>query len=84
MERRALRRLGLEVPVIDSEDEARIVELAGIEHLRAVVRAALEQLSAPQRDALRLRVVDELSYKTVADRLGISQQAARARVAFDA
>jgi DNA-directed RNA polymerase specialized sigma24 family protein len=29
---------------------------------------------------VRLRVVDELDYPTVADRLGISEQAARARV----
>ena len=37
--------------------------------------------SAPQREALPLRVVDELPYTDVADSLGISQQAARARVA---
>jgi len=37
-------------------------------------------LPAEQREALQLRVVDELDYPTVADRLGVSEVAARARV----
>jgi RNA polymerase sigma-70 factor (ECF subfamily) len=40
----------------------------------------LETLAPDQREALRLRVVLELDYASVAERLGISQQAARARV----
>jgi RNA polymerase sigma factor (sigma-70 family) len=45
-----------------------------------MVLAALETLAPEQREALRLRVVMELGYPAVAARLGISQQAARARV----
>jgi RNA polymerase sigma-70 factor, ECF subfamily len=41
---------------------------------------ALAALPAAQRDALRLHVVDELPYATVASRLGCSELAARLRV----
>jgi len=37
-------------------------------------------LTPNTRDAVRLRVVDELSYTDLADRLGISEGAARVRV----
>lgn len=80
-EKRMVERMKMQVPEPDSEEIARIVELAGIEHLRTTVRTELERLSAPQRDALELRVVGELPYDEVAQRLGISPQAARARVA---
>jgi RNA polymerase sigma-70 factor (ECF subfamily) len=81
VEKRALQRLGLQAPRFDEEEEARLRDLAEPDGLRAVVRLELERLSAPQREALQLRVVDELPYTDVADSLGISQQAARARVA---
>jgi RNA polymerase sigma-70 factor (ECF subfamily) len=41
---------------------------------------ALEELPEHERDALELRVVDELSYDQVADRLAIRPAAARLRV----
>lgn len=47
---------------------------------RASLAAALEQLPAHERDALELRVVDELAYDQVADRLAIRPAAARLRV----
>jgi RNA polymerase sigma factor (sigma-70 family) len=81
VEKRALQRLGLQAPRFDDEEEARLRDLAGPDDLRAVVRLELERLSAAQRQALQLKVVDELPYTDVADSLGISQQAARARVA---
>lgn len=79
-ERRALRRVGVVAPALAAEELARIEDLAELRELRGAVAAALEELSAQQRDAVRLRVVDELDYPAVADRLGISEQAARARV----
>jgi RNA polymerase sigma-70 factor (ECF subfamily) len=79
-ERRALRRLGAEPPVLEPVELRRIEELAELGSLRAALADALEELSAEQRDAVRLRVVDELAYPVVAARLGISEQAARARV----
>lgn len=79
-ERRALRRVGVVAPALDAEELARIEDLAELRDLRSTIAAALAELSAQQRDAVRLRVVDELDYPAVADRLGISEQAARARV----
>jgi RNA polymerase sigma factor (sigma-70 family) len=78
--RKALERLGLEAPLVDGAQRARIDELAGLDDLRVSVRIELARLSGPQRDALELRVVDELTYAEVARRLGVSEQAARARV----
>lgn len=79
-ENRALRRLGLERPQLDGEDFATIVELAGLSELRSAVAIELQQLSDKHRDAVRLRVVEELGYDEVARRLEISEPAARARV----
>ena len=79
-ERRALRRVAVEPPALNDGEVARIEELAGLGELRSAVAAALQTLPAEQREALQLRVVDELDYPTVADRLGVSEVAARARV----
>jgi RNA polymerase sigma factor (sigma-70 family) len=40
----------------------------------------LDSLPLSQRDALRLRIVDELTYDEVADALGTTRSAARVRV----
>lgn len=79
-ERRALRRLAIQLPTLDASQQQRIKELAGLSDLRRTLREELEQLSAAQRRALHLRVVEELPYSEVASRMGISEQAARARV----
>ncbi len=79
-ERRALRRLGIEVPPLESDDVARIVELAGLEDLRGAVARTLSELPSDHREAVRLRVVEELSYADVASRLAVSEPTARARV----
>jgi RNA polymerase sigma-70 factor, ECF subfamily len=79
-ERRALRRLGLERPELDQETERQIEELAALDEVRATLNVKLNELSPARRDALRLRVIDELSYREVARKLEISEAAARARV----
>jgi len=79
-ERKAIRRVGIEVPPVGPDDLARIEELAGLGPLRGAVRAQFEQLSPNQRDALRLRLIDELPYPDVARALSISEDTARARV----
>ena len=79
-ERRALARLGVEVPSLEPDDIVRIVELAGLEELRGTVARELGALPEENREALRLRVVEELSYDDVAQRLAITEPAARARV----
>jgi RNA polymerase sigma factor (sigma-70 family) len=68
------------VPTVSAEDYDRIVELAGLAELRDRVGAVFGELSDDQRDALRLRVIDERPYAEVARTLGISEQTARARV----
>ena len=80
VERRAIERLGIEVPALTEGEQHRIEEEAGLAGLRAELDDALGRLSPAQRDALQLRVVDELPYETVARRLGVSEQTARARV----
>lgn len=79
-ERTALARLGVEVPALDDAELARIEARAGIEPLRGAVAQALRTLSGEQREALRLRIVDELPYDEVARRLGVSEQTTRMRV----
>jgi RNA polymerase sigma factor (sigma-70 family) len=78
-ERRMVRRLRIEVPSIGEEAE-RIIELDAARRLRPLIERELDQLSADQRAAVRLRVVDELTFSAVAARLGISEPAARMRV----
>ena len=79
-EQRALTRLGIEVPSLEPDDLVRVVELAGLDELRGAVARELGTLSEEHREALRLRVVEELSYGDVARRLAITEAAARARV----
>lgn len=79
-ERAAMERLGVRRPELDDESLARIEELAGVAEMRAVVSEQLRGLSVEHRQALRLRVVEELPYDEVAARLGVSEQVARARV----
>jgi RNA polymerase sigma factor (sigma-70 family) len=78
--RRAVERLGIGVPPVSEADHERIVELAGLDDLRRRVAVAFGELGDDQRDALRLRVIDERSYPEVAAALGVSEQTARARV----
>jgi RNA polymerase sigma-70 factor (ECF subfamily) len=79
-ERRAVDRLGIQLPAIAEPDHERIVELAGLANLRDAVRDAFESLKAEQRAALQLRVIDDRPYPEVAAELGVSEPAARARV----
>jgi RNA polymerase sigma factor (sigma-70 family) len=80
IEARALRRLGLERPVIADEELDRVLELGVCDGLRGRLNGALDALPPEHAEAVRLRVVDELPYDELASRLGISQANARARV----
>lgn len=80
VERRAVQRLGIRVPALYEDDVAAIEERAGLTELRAALGVELARLSLEQREALRLRVVEERPYAEVATTLGISEQAVRARV----
>lgn len=77
---RAMRRLGVPRQEIDDAELEAIEEAAGLDTLQTAINYGMAQLSAEHRHALQLRVVDELPYQQVAERLGISEQTARARV----
>jgi RNA polymerase sigma factor (sigma-70 family) len=76
----ARRRLGIPERPLPSEDHERIEELVDIGPLREAMADAFATLREDQRDAVKLRVVDELSYPEVAKRLGCAEDAARQRV----
>jgi RNA polymerase sigma factor (sigma-70 family) len=80
VERRLVQRLGVHVPHVDHDDVLLIEQRAGLDELRAALGRELARLSADQCEALRLRVVEERPYREVAERLGVSEQTARARV----
>jgi RNA polymerase sigma factor (sigma-70 family) len=70
VELRVARRLGLERPALDQESELRIAALIDGDEHRARIAAALERLPGTARRAVELRVVEELSYEQIAERLG--------------
>jgi RNA polymerase sigma factor (sigma-70 family) len=75
---RARARLG--VPLSVDDDLERFVERERATRLLPDLTQALAALSPAQREAVRLRIVDELPYEQVAGRLGCTALAARLRV----
>jgi RNA polymerase sigma factor (sigma-70 family) len=80
VERRALARLGVTVSDLVDADLERVEELASLTELRKRVAGCLDELSLDHSEALRLRIVEERPYEEVATTLGLTEQAARARV----
>ena len=80
VELRAVKRLGITVPLLDDESIARIEALVDSQAQRAAVAAALGTLPDRERTAVELRVVDELEYAEVARRLSCTEGTARVRV----
>ena len=80
VERRALQRLGLQAPAVSDDEHERIEAKAGLNAMRAELVDAARELSVEVRVALWLRVVDELPYREIAQRLDITEEVARARV----
>jgi RNA polymerase sigma-70 factor (ECF subfamily) len=80
IEQRVLSRLGVERRELYDYEYDRIEELAGLRNLVREVQNGLAELDTDQRDALRLRVVEDRSYGDVARELGVSEPTARARV----
>ena len=61
-------------------DYERIEDLVDFAPIRDAIEDALETLREDQREALRLRVIEELPYTEVARRLACSEENARQRV----
>lgn len=80
VERRAIERLGIQVPAVDHDDLLLIERRAGLGELRVALGRELARLSVEQRQALSLRVVDERPYAEIAEMLGVSEDTVRARV----
>ena len=80
VERRAIKRLAIEVPPLDDESIARIEALADMDSYRGELAAALDRIGPGERDAVQLRVVEEMGYAEIASRLDCSEAAARVRV----
>jgi RNA polymerase sigma factor (sigma-70 family) len=80
IETAARNRLGLPLAFADCEDYDRVDERMAASELGPALHSAVEGLPVPQRHALELRIVQQLSYDEVAGRLGCSQNAARLRV----
>ena len=51
-----------------------------MESHRSALAAALEQMGPGERDAVQLRVVEEMNYAEIASALACSEAAARTRV----
>ena len=79
-ERKAMQRLGIERPQLDPDIEAELIRRAGLEDLRHTLAGAIATLPDDAREAIGLRILDELPYPDIAARLAISEQAARMRV----
>jgi RNA polymerase sigma factor (sigma-70 family) len=77
---RARRRLGMPEREVSAEDYERIEELIDFEQVGRAIGRAFSLLSEEQREALRLRVIDGLPYREVAEALKCTEDTARARV----
>jgi RNA polymerase sigma-70 factor, ECF subfamily len=80
VEARRTTEFGLERRALERQEIERIEELAEIDLLREQVAFHVERLPPPLRDAVRLRMLEELGYADVARRLGTTEEAARTRV----
>lgn len=80
IERRATDRLVATLRAPTHQEVSAIERLAETEAEPGALTAALAGLSGDQRAAVRARVLDERSYEAVSRELGVSEQAARARV----
>ena len=80
IEQRAMQRLRLERPAAPADLIEDLERRAGVQDMRRELSDALAELSPRVRAAVHLRVVDQIGYPDLAERLGISEAAARARV----
>jgi RNA polymerase sigma factor (sigma-70 family) len=76
----ARRRLGMPERELPPDDYERIEDLVDFAPMRSAIADALESLREDHRNALRFRVIEQLSYPEVARRLSCSEDNARQRV----
>ncbi len=78
--RRSAGRLARERRALTDREIERIEELAGLHELRASVAAGMAELPPDHREAVALRVLEDMSYAEIARRLDITPSGARTRV----
>jgi RNA polymerase sigma-70 factor (ECF subfamily) len=74
------RRMGRVRRALTDREIERVEELAGIAELREAVAQRLEELPVEQREAVRMRVLEDLPYKQIAIAGNTNAETARARV----
>lgn len=79
IQRRAVDRLGVQLPDYDDQSLRRVEELVDNARLRALVQDALAGRSDADRRVLELRFVEGRGYAEIARTLGCSENAARVR-----
>jgi RNA polymerase sigma-70 factor, ECF subfamily len=80
IQRRALERLRWVAPPLAADEREWIDRHADLEVLSPALDEALAELPQKRRQAVQLRVLDDLPYDAIAKLLGCSEQTARARV----
>lgn len=80
VEMRAFARLGLTLPAVDEESARAIEALVNQDAHADPLAEAIAEMSQSERDAVELRVVEQLDYREIAARLNCSVVAARVRV----
>lgn len=79
--RRHQSSLGRERRALTDREIERIEELASSAPLRAAVARSLDRLPEDQRIAVRMRVIEGVSYAEIARQLGLTASGTRAKVA---
>jgi RNA polymerase sigma-70 factor, ECF subfamily len=79
-ERRRALRLGRAPLELSDREIERIEELADLAELGDAIAGQLDRLPSEQRNAVRLRVLEEAPYTEIARRMNTSTDTARARV----
>jgi RNA polymerase sigma-70 factor, ECF subfamily len=80
IQRRALERLSWVAPSLVADDREWIDRTVDLETLSPALDEAIAELPQKRRQAVELRVVEDLPYDAIARRLGCSEQTARAHV----
>lgn len=81
VELKAVERLGIAVPQLDEESLAAFERIADSDPgAGLLVSEAISQIPSGEREAVHLRVVEDLEYREIASRLNCSVVAARVRV----
>jgi RNA polymerase sigma-70 factor (ECF subfamily) len=74
------QRMGRARAALSDREIERVEELAGIAELREAVAQRLSELPDDQAEAVRLRVLEDLSYEEIAASMSTTMETARARV----